>query len=66
MATGTTGGAAATAENVVVATDRASLIAASPDNNVAYTHARVDGVVRQVQPDTTRSIGPAAALPSVT
>lgn len=43
---------------------RASLIAASPDNNVAYTHARVDGVVRQVQPDTTRSIGPAGGIMS--
>ena len=43
---------------------RASLIAAAPDRNVAYTHARVEGVVRPVQPDTTRSIGPAGGIMS--
>jgi CubicO group peptidase (beta-lactamase class C family) len=43
---------------------RASLIAAAPDRNVAYTHARVEGAVRLVPPDTTRSIGPAGGIMS--
>ena len=43
---------------------RASLVAAAPDRNVAYTHARVDGVVREVPPDTTGSIGPAGGIMS--
>jgi len=43
---------------------RAGLIAATPDSNIAYTHARVEGVVRVVEPDTTRSIAPAGGIMS--
>lgn len=43
---------------------RVGLIAATPGRNIAYTHARVDGVVRVVEPDTTRSIGPAGGIMS--
>jgi CubicO group peptidase (beta-lactamase class C family) len=51
-------------EPLGMADSRPSLVAAAPDRNVAYTHARVEGTVRLVPPDTTRSIGPAGGIMS--
>jgi CubicO group peptidase (beta-lactamase class C family) len=41
---------------------RASLTAAAPGRNIAFTHARVEGVVRFVEPDTSASISPAGGV----
>ncbi|HET6616874.1 MAG TPA: serine hydrolase [Gemmatimonadota bacterium] len=43
---------------------RASLTAAVAGRNIASTHARVEGVVRLVEPDTTASVGPAGGIMS--
>jgi CubicO group peptidase (beta-lactamase class C family) len=41
---------------------RASLTAAAPGRNIAFTHARVEGAVRFVEPDTSASISPAGGV----
>ena len=45
-----------------MADSRASLTAAGPGRNIAFTHARVEGVVRFVEPDTSGSISPAGGI----
>jgi CubicO group peptidase (beta-lactamase class C family) len=41
---------------------RSTLTAAAPGRNIASTHARVEGTVRFVEPDTSRSISPAGGV----
>lgn len=43
---------------------RASLTAAAPGRNIAATHARIEGAVRFVEPDTSASISPAGGVMS--
>jgi CubicO group peptidase (beta-lactamase class C family) len=43
---------------------RASLTAAAPGRNIASTHARVEGLVRFIEPDTSASISPAGGIMS--
>jgi CubicO group peptidase (beta-lactamase class C family) len=47
-----------------MAESRANLLAAAPGRNIASTHARVEGTVRLVDPETSASISPAGGIMS--
>ena len=47
-----------------MADSRSTLVAAEPGRNIASTHARVEGTVRFVEPETSASISPAGGVMS--